>query len=78
MLLKHLLIGHFKKVFNIDRKYKKQLKNSILTPLIFIFSHKICLKIMCFLKYPITQIKESFGTILPFPMLFSFIGTIPN
>ena len=21
---------------------------------------------------------ESFGTILPFPMLFSFIGTIPN
>ena len=22
--------------------------------------------------------KESFGTILPFPMLFSFIGTIPN
>ena len=48
MLLKHLLIGHFKKVFNINKKYKKQLKNSILTSLIFIFSHKICLKIMCF------------------------------
>ena len=26
----------------------------------------------------VSILHESFGTILPFPMLFSFIGTIPN
>ena len=60
--------------------------------LLFFFGHRLCLRFLGsytlfigsvnidFDKYnfKIRYHGESFGTILPFPMLFSFIGTIPN